>query len=264
VRPVGFQIHVPAAGVGHPPTQMDRVRRDRLERLRWREHQPGAVRLESREGFKELERREGEEGAAVGGGAGWLVEDPANAPGVGRPRRGGGLERFGVAGSGWPVPGSRFGLDAQAGEGEGRAGAVADEPLAAGAVGAVDADGGVDAESAGALPGEHVVYGVLIEEAAALEEAENAALEYGGEGGCVVGGQVGGLVETDPVVELDENAVEDHEVEVEVGIEGGAEAVKEGDGADLRVGSSAEAAAAQCGADGAEQDWSTAPARAGS
>ncbi len=58
-------------------------------------------RDQAREGFEKLERREGEEGPAIGGGAGWLIEDPANAPGVGRPRRGGGLERFGVAGSGW-------------------------------------------------------------------------------------------------------------------------------------------------------------------
>jgi hypothetical protein len=51
----------------------------------------------------------------------------------------------------------------QAVEGEGWAGAVTDEPLAAGAVGAVDAHSGVEAECACALPGEHLVYGVLIE-----------------------------------------------------------------------------------------------------
>jgi hypothetical protein len=59
----------------------------------------------------------------------------------------------------------------------------------------VDAHGGVNAEAAGALPGEHVVYGVLIEEAAALEEAEDAALEDGRKGARVVGGEVRGLVE---------------------------------------------------------------------
>jgi hypothetical protein len=62
----------------------------------------------------------------------------------------------------------------------------------------VDAHGGVEAEAAGPLPGEHVVYGVLIEEPAALEEAEDAALEEGRKGACVVGGEVGGLVEADP------------------------------------------------------------------
>lgn len=55
--------------------------------------------------------------------------------------------------------------------------AVAKEALAAGGVGAVDADGGIEAESAGALPGEHVVDRVLLGEAAAVEEAEHAALE---------------------------------------------------------------------------------------
>jgi hypothetical protein len=106
-----------------------------------------------------------------------VVEDAANAAGLGRPRRGSGSGSVGFAGSDWLVPGSRLALDAKAVEGEGRAGAVAEEPLAAGAVGAVDADGGVDAETAGPLLGEHVVGGVRIEEAAALEEAEDAALE---------------------------------------------------------------------------------------
>jgi hypothetical protein len=206
------------------------------------------------EGIEELERREDEEGAAVGGGASGLVEDPANAHGVGRPRRGAGLERFGVAGSGWPAACSRFGLDTETVEGEGRAGAVADEPLAAGAVGAVDADGGVEAEAAGPLPGEHVVDGVLIEEAAALEEAEHPALEDGREGASVVSGEVGSLVEAGLAVDLGEDAVEDHKVEVEVGVEGGAEAVEEGDGADPGVGTGAGAGVPQRGADGAEQD----------
>jgi hypothetical protein len=202
-------------------------------------------RDQAREGLEKLEKREGEESAAVGGGSGGLVEDPANAHGFGRRRRGAGLERFGVAGSGWAAAGFRFALDAQAVEGEGRAGAVADEPLASGAVGAADVDGGVDAESAGALPGAHV------EEAATLEEAEDAALEDGRKGAGVVGGEVGGLVEADLAVGFSENAVEDDEVEVEVGVEGGAEPVEEGNGADPGVGARAGTAAPQGGADGA-------------
>jgi hypothetical protein len=134
-------------------------------------------RDQAREGFEKLERREDEDGLAVGGGAGGLVEDPANAHGVGRRRRGAGPGGFGVPGSGQPALGSRFVLDAEAVEGEGRAGAVADEPLAAGAVRAVDS-----------------------EEAAALEEAEDAALEDGREGAGVVGGEVRGLVEAHPVI----------------------------------------------------------------
>jgi hypothetical protein len=48
---------------------------------------------------------------------------------------------------------------------------------------------------------------------------------------------MGRLVEGDAaVVALGEDAVEDDDVEVEVGIEGGAEAVQEGDGAELGVG----------------------------
>jgi hypothetical protein len=57
-----------------------------------------------------------------------------------------------------------------------------------------------------------------------------------------------------PAVGLGEDAVEDDDVEVEVGVEGGAEAVEEGDGADLGVGAERRAGAAQRGADGAEQD----------
>jgi hypothetical protein len=122
---------------------------------------------------------------------------------------------MGFVGSGWLVPGSRLALDTETVEGEGGPGAVAEEPLAAGAVGAVDADGGVDAETAGPLPGEHVIGRVRIEEAAALEEAEDAALEEGREGGCVIGGEVRRLEEADVAVGLGEDAVEDHEVEVE-------------------------------------------------
>jgi len=139
-------------------------------------------------------------------------------------------------------------------EGEGRPGAVAQEALPARTVGAVDADGGVEAEAAGALLGEHVVYGVGLEESAALEEAEDAALEDGGGGWGIVGGEVRRLVEADPVVDLGEDAVEYHDVKVEVGVEGGPEAVEEGDGAELGLGAGAGAAVSEAGADGAEQD----------
>jgi hypothetical protein len=99
-----------------------------------------------------------------------------------------------------------------------------DPGLASGAVGAVDTDGGVQAEAAGPLPGEHVVDGVRLKEAAALEETKDTALEDGRDGAGVIVGKMSRLVEADV-------AVEDHEVEVEVGVEGGAEAVKEGDSA---------------------------------
>ena len=52
----------------------------------------------------------------------------------------------------------------------------------------------------------------------------------------VVGSQVRRFIEADgTVARLGEEAVEDHEVEVEVGVEGGAEAVEERDGAELGV-----------------------------
>ncbi len=208
------------------------------------------------EGVEKLEGREGEEGAAIRGGPRGLVQDPADADGLGRALGGTGSgPPISVPRSGWAVPSSRFVLDAEAVEGEGRPGAVAEESLPAGAVRAVDTDGGVQAEAAGALPGEHVVHGVGFEEAAAVEEAEDAALEDGREGAGVVGGEVGGLVEADlAALGLGEDAVEDHDVEVEVGVEGGAEAVEEGDGADLSVGAGAGTVMPKAGADSAEQD----------
>ena len=98
-----------------------------------------------------------------------------------------------------------------------------------------DADGGIQAEAAGGPPGEHVGDGVRVEQAAA-EEAEHAALNGALERVGVVGSQVRRFIEADgPVARLGEEAVEDDEVEVEVGVEGGAEAVQEGDGAQLGV-----------------------------
>jgi hypothetical protein len=89
----------------------------------------------------------------------------------------------------------------------------------------MDADGGVEAEAAAGLPGEHVLDSVLVEEAAALEEAEHAALQRALEAEHVVGREMGRFVEGDvAVVALGEDAVEDDDVEVEVRVEGGAEA----------------------------------------
>jgi hypothetical protein len=51
-------------------------------------------------------------------------------------------------------------LDAHALEGERRAGAVSQEPLAPCGVRAMDADRCIEAEAAAALPGEHVLDGV--------------------------------------------------------------------------------------------------------
>jgi hypothetical protein len=111
-----------------------------------------------------------------------------------------------------------------------------------------------------ACQGEHVLDGVLGEQPAALEEAEHTALQRALEAEDVVGGEMGRLVEGDAavvdaaVVALGKDAVEDDDVEVEVGIEGGAEAVQEGDGAELGVAGRGRAGAAQRGASAAEQD----------
>jgi len=86
------------------------------------------------EGVEKLEGREGEEGAAVGGGAGRAIVHPTDVGEHGASRRGSGSGSVGFVGSGWLVPGSRLALDTQTVEGEGGPGAVADEPLAAGAV----------------------------------------------------------------------------------------------------------------------------------
>ena len=47
------------------------------------------------------------------------------------------------------------------------------------AVLALDADGGVDAEPAGALPREHVLGDLLVQEAVAAEVAKDAVLDRG-------------------------------------------------------------------------------------
>jgi hypothetical protein len=65
---------------------------------------------------------------------------------------------------------------------------------------------------------------VLVEEAAALEEAEHAALQGALEAVHVVAREVRRLVEGDAtVVALGEDAFEDDDVEVEVGVEGRAD-----------------------------------------
>jgi hypothetical protein len=89
----------------------------------------------------------------------------------------------------------------------------------------------------------------------AQEEAEHAALQRALEAEDVVGGEMGRLVEGDAaVVALGEDAVEDDDVEVEVCVEGGAEAMEEGDCAELGVGRRGRAGAAQRGTEGAEQE----------
>jgi hypothetical protein len=122
-------------------------------------------RDEAGECSQKLEGREGEDGAAVAGGSRGQVEDLADA-GIAVCCGGGAL--LGPL----AVP-----LDTQSLQRKGRSGAVTQQALAAGGIGAMDADRCVEAKAAAGLPGEHVLDGVLGEEAAALEEAEHAALQ---------------------------------------------------------------------------------------
>ncbi len=102
------------------------------------------------------------------------------------------------------------------------------------------------------LPGEHALDGVLVEDAAVSEETEHPTLQRTLEALHVVGREVRRLVEGDgAVVAFGEDAVEDDDVEVEVGVEGGAEPVQEGDGAELGLVRSGRAGAPERGANGA-------------
>jgi hypothetical protein len=96
---------------------------------------------EGDETLEELEGREDDLGAPVGGGFGEAVEEPRLGRGEG----------------------SDAGEGMEALEREGRAGTIAEETLKTGAVVTLDAHGSVDAEAAGSLPGEHVVGVELIE-----------------------------------------------------------------------------------------------------
>jgi len=89
---------------------------------------------EGDEALEELEGREDDLGAPIGGGFGEAVEEARVGGGEG-----------GDASEG-----------VEALEGEGRAGTVAQEALEAGTVVTFDAHGSVDAEPTGSLPREHV------------------------------------------------------------------------------------------------------------
>jgi hypothetical protein len=107
------------------------------------------------ESVEELERREQQLGAAVDVGLGVAVEEA----GLGRRKGRGGVE--GV----------------QPFEREGWTGTVTDETFDARPVFALDAHGGVDAEPARALPGQHAGGVELVEESLATEVAEDASLD---------------------------------------------------------------------------------------
>ena len=167
------------------------------------------------EAFEEFEGREPEDGGTLRGRTREVVEDVIGAAGAGA-AAGGALEALLT---------------------EGRTGAVAEESFEARAVPGFDAYGGIDAEPSVALPGRHVVGDVGLEEAVAAEVAKDPAADGGGE--------VTRLLRRDGGVCLEEahsavrialkEAVADDDVVMEVGVQGSAEAVQEGDGAGLRL-----------------------------
>ena len=109
---------------------------------------------ESDEALEELERREDDLGAPIGCGFGKPIQKARVGRGQG-----------GDAGEGM-----------KALKGEGRPGAVAQEALEAGAVVPRDANGSVDAEPTGSLPGKHVAGVELIEQSVGAEVPKHATL----------------------------------------------------------------------------------------
>ena len=80
-------------------------------------------------------------------------------------------------------------------QGEGWTSTVPEQPFDACSVLTLDADGGVDAEATGALPGEHAVGIGLLEQAVAIEVAEHTLLDDVLEFVPMLGLQEGGFME---------------------------------------------------------------------
>jgi hypothetical protein len=185
------------------------------------------------EPLEELERREEDFGAPVGRGPWEAVEQPGFGRGEGS-RAARGMKSF--EGEGWPST-------------------VAQEALDAGTVVTLDADGGVNAEATGALPGEHALGIGFVEKAAGAEVPEHTALNDALEVVPMDLLEQRCFVEADgPVRDLGEDAVEDDEVKVKVGVQSRPEAVQERDGAESGVVGRAGTGGAEGGADGAQED----------
>ena len=193
-------------------------------------------RHEGDEALEKLEGREDDVGAPVGGGFGEAVEQAR----VGR-REGGDTGK---------------GMESL--EREGWAGTIAQEALEAGTVVTLDAHGSVDAEPTGSLPREHVAGVELIEEPVSAEVPKHAPLKDALEPDPVPGLEERRFVEASSsvvaILGSGEDAVEDDHVEVEVRVQGGAEAVQEADGPELGVGGRIETGATEGRADRAQED----------
>ena len=99
-------------------------------------------------------------------------------------------------------------------EGEGRTGTVPQESFEPRSVPSRDANGGIDAEPTGGLPGEHVIGDVSFEQTMAVEVTEHSVAHGVLEFVPVGGREMGGLVELDraPGI-LAEHAVDDTDME---------------------------------------------------
>jgi hypothetical protein len=137
-------------------------------------------------------------------------------------------------------------------EGEGRTRTVAQESFEPSAVTGRNVDRGIDAEPARCLPREHVIGDVAFEQTAAVEVTQHAVANDLLELIPIGGREVGGLVELDQALGiLLEHAVDDTDVEMEVRVQGRAEAMKERDGAYLGTGTGSRARLLECGPNGA-------------
>lgn len=86
----------------------------------------------------------------------------------------------------------------------------------------LDAHGSIDAEAAGALPGEHIGCFALVEESLAVEVAEDAVLDDRLDVSDAIGRQVIGLMKSDlALIGRAGDTVEDDEVVMRVNVERG-------------------------------------------
>jgi len=121
--------------------------------------------------------------------------------------------------------------------------AVPNEPLQTRSVVLLDADGAVDGRAAGPSPdppsacARHVRCRGGVQEPTPGEPAQDAKRHRLRQGACVSGRESGGLVKAAPVLNVaGDHAIEGQHVVVVVRTEGAPEALREGDGSELRVG----------------------------
>ena len=148
-------------------------------------------------------------------------------------------------------------------EGEGRPGTIPDQTFEAGAVGGLDADGGIEAKAAPVVPGEHVGGLVGLQKAMATEMSEypgsddalQAFQELRRESGDLVEAEAGclgfgALVRIDPL----EKPVEHAKVKVEMRVQRRAEPMKEAHRPERRGGRGRGAGLPQDGLESPEED----------